>query len=209
MLRAHKKGTVSYAYKVGDQVKVSTENLPARAASTQKPKLMPRYIGPFSIVEQVNPGAFRLKLPDAYDTTHDVFNESALRPWFQREDSRTLDTDFPPVQAHPALNHVVQVLDRKKYGRAPKNCHILDIPAQYLCVRKDGSTEWVPGRLLTEPEDLKLLKEFEWRFPRSKKLPCDSVTAYPVEKYADEAAWVSDDELDICLAEDLARRYGR
>jgi hypothetical protein len=59
MLRAHKKGTVSYAYDVGDQVKVSTENLPVRAASTQKPKLMPRYIGPFTIVEQVNPGAFR------------------------------------------------------------------------------------------------------------------------------------------------------
>jgi hypothetical protein len=173
MIRAHKKCAISHTYQVGDEVNISIQNVPLRAVSTQKPKLMPRYIGPLTIIEEVNPGGYRSQLPDAYDSMHDVFNESALRSWFQRQVSRTLDTDFPPVQAHPVLNPVVQVLDRKKCGRAPKNCHILDIPAQYLCVRKDGSSEWVPGRLLSEPEDLKL-KEFEWRFPRSKKLPCDS-----------------------------------
>jgi hypothetical protein len=104
---------------------------------------------------------------------------------------------------------VVQVLDRKKFGRCPKNAHVLDIPAQYLCVRKDGTTEWVPGRSLTEPEDLKLLREFEWRFPRSKELPCDAVSKYALEKYADEREWVSEDELDIGLWEDLNQRYGR
>jgi hypothetical protein len=104
---------------------------------------------------------------------------------------------------------VEQVLDRKKYGRCPRNIHVLDIPAQYLCVRTDGTTEWVPGRSLTEPEDLKLLREFEWRFPRSAKLPCDSVSEYPIEKYSDEKAWVSEDELDLGLADELDQRYGR
>jgi hypothetical protein len=76
-------------------------------------------------------------------------------------------------------------------------------------VRRDGTTEWVPGRNLTEPEDLKLLREFEWRFPRSVRLPCDPVSSYPVEKYSDEAAWISEDELDLELAQDLDVRYGR
>jgi transposase InsO family protein len=209
MLRAHKKGLTSYDYKPGDQVKVSTEHLVPRAASTQRPKLQPRFVGPFEIIEQVNPGAYRLKLPASYIAVHDVFNEAQLRPWFEREGSRMLSDELPPVHAHPALNSVVQVLDRKKYGRAPKNCHVLDIPAQFLCVRKDGTTEWVAGKDLSEPEDKRLLREFEWRFPRSTKLPCESVRCYAVEKYSDEAAWLSDDELDLGLAQDLDLRYGR
>jgi hypothetical protein len=208
MLRAHKKGIVSYDYKKGDQVKVSTEHLTPRGASTQRPKLQPRYVGPFEVMECVNAGAYRLKLPDSYVAVHDVFNESQLRPWFDREGSRILSDEFPPVHAHPALNTVVQVLDRRKHGRAPKNCHVLDIPAKYLCVRKDGTTEWVPGRDLPEPEDRRLLKEFEWRFPRSKELPCESVKSYSVEKYSTESGWVSDDELDVILGEELELRYG-
>jgi Integrase core domain len=142
MIRAHKKGQVSHPYKAGDQVKVSTEHLTIRAASTQRPKLQARFVGPFEIVEQVNPGAYRLKLPESYVAVHDVFNESQLRPWFAREGSRILSEELPPVNAHPALNTVVQVLDRRKHGRAPKNCHVLDIPAKYLCVRNDGTTEY-------------------------------------------------------------------
>jgi hypothetical protein len=59
----------------------------------------------------------------------------------------------------------------------------------------------------SEPGNLKLLKEFEWRFPRSS-LPCDPVLKYPVEKYSDEASWVSEDVLDLGLAEDLDSRFG-
>ena len=57
MLRAHKKGLVSYTYTIGDQVKVSTEHLVPRVASTQRPKLQPRNVGPFEMIEQVNAGA--------------------------------------------------------------------------------------------------------------------------------------------------------
>ena len=52
------------------------------------------------------------------------------------------------------------------------------------------------------------MKKFEWRFPRSENLPCESVIRYNPERYADEAAWVSDDELDLGLAEDLGHRHG-
>jgi hypothetical protein len=208
MVRAHKKGVKSYTYKAGDQVKVTTEHLPVRGTSTQAAKLMPRYVGPFTIAEQVNPGAYRLILPSSYEAVHDVFNESALRPWFDKEGSRTLSSDLPPVHAHPSLNRVVQVLDRKRYRRAPKNCHVLDIPAQYLCVRRDGSTEWIPRRRLNEPADERLLKEFEWRFPRSDKLPCNSVADYSVEKYTEDKGWVSDDGLDLELGAALNERFG-
>jgi hypothetical protein len=109
------------------------------------------------------------------------------------------------VQAHPALNKVVHVLDRKMFDSCPKKSHVLDIPAQYLCERKDGTTAWA----VSEPEDLKLLREFEWRFSRSKKLPCESVSENPMEQYSDEREWLPEDKLDIGFAKDLNQRYGR
>lgn len=207
MIRAQKHAH-SKEYVVGDQVKVSTSVLPVKAASTCQSKLLDRFVGPFTIVEVVNPGAYRLELPSSYVAVHDVFNEESLRPWFDRDDDRVLSTEVLPVQAHPALDRVVQVLDRKKWGRAPRNCHVLDIPAQYLVVRKDGATEWVPGRDLREAEDLRLIREFEWRFPRSHAKPCEPVSAYDVGRYEHEDAWVSDDEVDLVLDAELNARYG-
>jgi hypothetical protein len=98
-----------------------------------------------------------------------------MRPWFDPGPDRELDLTHPPVKPHPALNSVAQILDRKTYGRVPKNVHVLDIPAQYLCVRRVGAPKWIRGKLLTEPEEQARVKKFEWRFPRSEKLPCESV----------------------------------
>ena len=57
-----------------------------------------------------------------------------------------LELDYLDVFAHPTLNRVVQVMDRKRYGRAPRRVELLDIPYQCLVVRVDGTTEWVPAQ---------------------------------------------------------------
>jgi hypothetical protein len=101
-----------------------------------------RYLGPYAVVEIVHPGAYRLDLPKDYKAVHDVLNECELRPWFDPGPDRELDLTHPPVKPHPALNLVVQILDRKAYGRVPRNVHVLDIPAQYLCVPRVGAPEW-------------------------------------------------------------------
>jgi hypothetical protein len=87
-------------------------------------------------------------------------------------------------------------LTEKKYRSAPKNAHVSDAPAQYLCIRRDRTTAWVPAAGPVLMEDLKHLRMFEWRFLRNTILPCNSVADYPVEKYSDESDWVSEDELD-------------
>ena len=62
-----------------------------------------------------------------------MYNVSDLRPWFKLAD-RVLDVEYSEVQGHPAMCIVVQVLDRKRYGRAPANASPHDRPATSLCV---------------------------------------------------------------------------
>jgi hypothetical protein len=151
--------------------------------------------------EEVNPGAIRVHLPASYQLVHDTFSIEDVRPWLSH-DSHALDPEFPAVQAHPALNPVVQILDRKKYGRAPRSCDdLLDIPAQYLVLRQDGSLEWSPQSALQEKH---LIWAFELRFPPDATRPCSSVSAYPVDTYS--ADWESDDEVDLTLRNRLRAR---
>jgi hypothetical protein len=42
-------------------------------------KLAPRYIGPFLILEQCRPVAYRLELPDSLSAVHNVFHVSQLK----------------------------------------------------------------------------------------------------------------------------------
>ena len=185
MIRAYKPAANPHEYSLGDLVKVSTRVLIVRCSSTQVAKLLPRFICHFEVTEIVAAGAIRLKLPDAYVSTHDVFSVHDLRPWLHAPERR-LELDYPDVVAHPSLNRVVNVLDRNRYGRASRSAKALDIPAQYLAVRVDGTTEWIPHKCLNEDEERELVKEFEYRFPRSITQPCDSVSAYPAADRIDD-----------------------
>ena len=42
-------------------------------------KLAPHYVGPFPIVQQCGPIAYRLKLPEQLSVVHDVFHVSQLK----------------------------------------------------------------------------------------------------------------------------------
>ena len=95
------------------------------------------------MIEIVAAGAIRLKLPDAYVSTHDVFSVHDMRPWMHAPERR-LELDYPDVVLHPTLNRVVHVLDRKRYGRAPRSAGPLDIPAQY-CYNPESAGSQAPG----------------------------------------------------------------
>ena len=56
---------------------LSTKNIKLKSPSGGTPKLMPRYIGPFTIIKQINPVAFRLDLPPSI-RIHNVFHISLL-----------------------------------------------------------------------------------------------------------------------------------
>ena len=63
-------------FEVGEKVWLLTRNLPLRGSSSRK--LSAIYAGPFEIIEQISPVAFRLAVPDAWKV-HNVFHVSQLK----------------------------------------------------------------------------------------------------------------------------------
>ena len=159
-------------------MKVSTNALPVRCSSTVSEKLQPKYIGPFTVLS-VDGKVLHLQLPKAYSQVHDKFNVEQVRPWLHSGDC-TVDPDLPDLQPHPSLNPVVQILDRAKFGRAPKRIgSLLEIPAQYVVVYRDGSTGWVRGSHLRTCEEKKLVKAFEFR--SSERRGCPAIKSRTIQ----------------------------
>ena len=126
MIRAQTASEKHHTYQEGDLVKVSTRVLPLRSTSTQVPKLAPKWIGPFTVLS-VQDKVVRLKMPETCKFVHDKFNVLDVRPWLHSEE-HTVEVDYPQVQPHPSLHPIVQILDRKQYGRMPKEpASLLDL----------------------------------------------------------------------------------
>ena len=64
--------------RLDDKLLLSTRNV--RWKSPGAPKLMPRYIGPFNVVEKICKLAYRVELPPTVKM-HSVFHASLLQPW--------------------------------------------------------------------------------------------------------------------------------
>jgi hypothetical protein len=78
-----------------------------------KGKLAPRYIGPLPILEQCEPVAYRLQLPESLSVVHNVFHVSQLKKCLWIPD-RTIDV--VDVTLEPDLTyseHPIRVLDQK------------------------------------------------------------------------------------------------
>jgi len=72
------------AYAVGDEVLLSTENIPLRGASK---KLSPKYIGPFKITELCGKNAVRILPTGRFSAIRDVINIAYLRPYNERSEN--------------------------------------------------------------------------------------------------------------------------
>ncbi|QRV73356.1 Retrotransposable element Tf2 protein [Ceratobasidium sp. AG-Ba] len=98
-------------YKVGDKVWLDAKNI-----ETQRPskKLDHQSLGPFKIVEQISPAAYRLELP-ASMKGHDVFYVGKLSPY--RFDPVRVPPPPPAVETPSGednIQEVEKILDGKR-----------------------------------------------------------------------------------------------
>ncbi|CAJ0952421.1 unnamed protein product, partial [Ranitomeya imitator] len=74
---ANRRRRVGPRLRVGDLVWLSSRFVPMKVSS---PKFKPRFIGPYRILEILNPVSFRLDLPASF-AIHNVFHRSLLRKY--------------------------------------------------------------------------------------------------------------------------------
>ncbi len=96
-------------YVCGQKVWLSTQNLPLQVSSR---KLMPRFIGPFSIVKVLSPVAVKLRLSHQLRRVHPVFHVSCIKPVIR------IPTRPPPaLDEGSSIYRVRRLLDVRPRGR--------------------------------------------------------------------------------------------
>lgn len=142
-------------FKIGDQVLLNAENVTVAADQNQSSrKLRPRFIGPYTIIEQYSPVSFRLELPPAMKI-HDVFHVDRFRhyhPSPERLGPRALPRPPPDIIAGEEEFEAETILDYKKQRRQHK---FLVLWKGYP--REDAT--WEPQNNLTHCA--KLLQEYK------------------------------------------------
>ncbi len=99
-------------YVCGQKVWLSTQNLPLQVSSR---KLMPRFIGPFSIVKVLSPVAVKLRLSNQLRRVHPVFHVSCIKPVIRIP---TRPTHPPPaLDEGSSIYRVRRLLDVRPRGR--------------------------------------------------------------------------------------------
>ncbi|GKD64787.1 hypothetical protein Tco_1306895, partial [Tanacetum coccineum] len=66
-------------YEVGENVLLKVSPWKGVMRFGKKGKLAPRYVGPFKILERIDPVAYRLRLPEELIGVHDTFHVSNLK----------------------------------------------------------------------------------------------------------------------------------
>ncbi|GJS01474.1 putative reverse transcriptase domain-containing protein [Tanacetum coccineum] len=89
-------------FSVGDYVLLKVSPWKGMVRFRTKGKLAPRFVGPFKIVEKVDPVAYRLDLPEELNGVHDTFHVSNLKKCFA---DPTLQVPLDEIRVDAKLNN--------------------------------------------------------------------------------------------------------
>ncbi|KAL4016708.1 hypothetical protein IC575_024365 [Cucumis melo] len=95
-------------FDVGDKVFLKVAPMKGVLRFERRGKLSPRFVGPFEILERIDPVAYRLALPPSLSTVHDVFHVSMLRKYVL-DPSHVVD--YEPLEIDENLSYTEQPVE--------------------------------------------------------------------------------------------------
>jgi hypothetical protein len=131
-LRKARKRMLKYAnqkrrlleFIVGDKVllKLTPQIWKKIVGTTKHRGFVPRYDGPFEIIEKVGDVAYRLKLPEQLKI-HPTFHISYLWPFYEdNEDPKRSKSQRAPPTIHKQFDDgIVKIMDHRRLGQHRKN----------------------------------------------------------------------------------------
>jgi len=100
-------------FQVGDKVFLNASPLKGVRRFNINGKLSRKYIGPYEVIEKLNPVAHRLSLPTELEYVHNVFHVSQLRKYVP-DPNHVIEPE--PIKLAEDLTyeeHPIQILDRR------------------------------------------------------------------------------------------------
>nr|GEW48190.1 reverse transcriptase domain-containing protein [Tanacetum cinerariifolium] len=100
-------------FSIGDHVMLKVSPWKGVVRFEKKWKLAPKFIGPFEIIKNVGPVAYRLDFPEELNGVHDMFHVSNIKKCLA---DPTLQVPLDEIQVDAKLNFVeepIEILDRE------------------------------------------------------------------------------------------------
>ena len=145
---AKARAPIPSQYKVGDQVWLEATHLKLRH---QKTKLAPKRHGPFRVIKEISPVAYKIQLPVSWGI-HDVFHASLLSPYQETAAHGPNFSRPPPDLINGEEEYEVErIVNHQRHGRARQ--------LQYLIKWKgypESDNTWEPADQVHAPELIKL-----------------------------------------------------
>ena len=135
-------------FEKGEQVLLSTQHITLKHPGTQK--LLPRWIGPFTILDRIGTLAYHLDLPESMHKIHNVFHVSKLKPY---KASGRVQPPPVPIEIEGELEYEVeQILDKRIMKRRCRSDAV-----EYLIKWLGYGCEhnnWEPAKALANAQEL-------------------------------------------------------
>ncbi|GJR02830.1 hypothetical protein Tco_0525814 [Tanacetum coccineum] len=103
----------SLEFEVGDRVLLRVSSWKDVVHFGKNDKLAPRYVGPFEILERIDPVAYRLRLPEELSGVHDTFHVSNLKKCLA---DASLHVPLNEIKVDKTLRFIeepIEILDRE------------------------------------------------------------------------------------------------